>query len=79
MQTRFAKNCIIAGLALCSKFELVNLTTLKPRRDQGLLNISSPPIIDLVMLELALVVDLSTLELDQLVALVVDLSTLELD
>jgi hypothetical protein len=41
--------------------------------------ISSPPIINLVTLEPNLVVDLSTLELDQLVVLVVDLSTLELD
>jgi len=40
--------------------ELVDLTTPEPRRDQGSSNISSPPIIDLVTPEPALVVDLST-------------------
>jgi hypothetical protein len=57
--------------------ELVDLTTLEPRCDQGLLIISCPPIIDLVTPDPILVVDLSTPELDQLVALVVDLSTPE--
>ena len=69
----------MARPASCSKFELVDLTTPEPRRDQGLSNISNPPIIDLVTLEPALVVDLSTPEPDQLVALVVDLSTPEPD
>jgi hypothetical protein len=58
--------------------ELVDLTTPKPRGDQGLLNIFSPSIIDLVTPKPALVVDFSTPELAQLVALVVDLSTPEL-
>ena len=69
----------MAGPASRSKFELVDLTTPEPRRDQGLSNISSPPIIDLVTPEPALVVDLSTPEPDQLVAPVVDLSTPEPD
>jgi hypothetical protein len=63
--------------ASCLKFELVDLTTPEPRCDEGLLIISRPPIIDLVTPEPVLVVDLSTLEPDQLVALVVDLSTPE--
>jgi hypothetical protein len=83
MQTRFhdqkTKNRIIARPASCSKFELVDLTTPEPRRDQGLSNISSPPIIDLVTPEPAPVVDLSTPKPDQLVAPVVDLSTPEPD
>jgi hypothetical protein len=67
----------MAGPASRSKFELVDLTTPEPRRDQGSSNISSPPIIDLVTPGPALVVDPSTPELDQLVAPVVDLSTPE--
>jgi hypothetical protein len=59
--------------------ELVDLTMSEPRHDQGLLNISSPPIIDLVTPEPALVVDLSTPEPDQLVASVINLSTSERD
>jgi hypothetical protein len=43
------------------------------------LNISSPLIINLVMLEPALVVDISTPKPDQLVALVANLSTPKLD
>jgi hypothetical protein len=59
--------------------ELVNLTTLEPRHDEGLLIISRPPIIDLVTPNPILVVDLSTPNLDQLVALVVNLSTPKLE
>jgi hypothetical protein len=59
MLTRFhdqkAENCIIAGPASRSKFELADLTTPEPRHNQGSSNISSPPIIDLVTPELALV------------------------
>jgi hypothetical protein len=69
----------MAALASRSKFELVDLTTPEPRSDQGSSNISSPPIIDLVTPEPALVVDLSTPKPDQLVAPVVDLSTPEPD
>ena len=83
MQTRFhdqkTENRIMARPASCSKFELVDLTTPEPRHDQGLSNISSPPIIDLVTPKPVLVVDLSTPKLGQLVALVVDLSTPELE
>jgi hypothetical protein len=75
MQTRF--EVLETGSALSSKFELVDLTTPEPRRDEGSLIISRPPIIDLVTPNLILVVDLSTPELDQLVAPVVDLSTPE--
>ena len=79
MQTRFhdqkAENRIMAALASRSKFELVDLTTPEPRHDQGSSNISSPPIIDLVTPEPALVVNLSTPEPDQFVAPVVDLGT----
>jgi hypothetical protein len=60
-----------------SKFELVDLTTPEPRRDEGSSIISHPPIIDLVTPEPVPVVDLSTPEPDQLVAPVVDLSTPE--
>jgi protein-tyrosine phosphatase len=69
----------MAGLALHLEFELIDLTTPEPRREQDSSNISSPPIIDLVTPEPALVVDLSTPKLDQLVAPVVDLSTPKLD
>jgi hypothetical protein len=58
---------IVVRPASRSKFELIDLTTPRPRRDQGSSNISSPPIIDLVTPEPALVVDLRTPELDQLV------------
>jgi hypothetical protein len=68
MQTCFynqkAENYIIASLASCLKFELVDLTTPKPRHNQGLLNTSNPPIIDLVTPKPALVVDLSTPKLE---------------
>jgi hypothetical protein len=81
MQTRFhdqkTENRIMARPASCSKFELVDLSTPEPRRDQGLSNISSPPIIDLVTPEPVLVVDLSPPEPGQLMAPVVDLSTPE--
>jgi hypothetical protein len=60
-----------------SKFELVDLTTPEPRRDEGSSIISRPPIIDLVTPEPVPVVDLSTPNPDQLVVLVVDLSTPE--
>jgi hypothetical protein len=60
-----------------SKFELVDLTTPEPRRDEGSSIISRPPIIDLVTPDPIPVVDLSTPEPDQLVAPVVDLSTPE--
>ena len=46
-----AKNCIaieIASLALRLKLEFVDLTTPELIHDKGLLNISSPPIINLV-------------------------------
>ena len=62
MQTHF--EVLEAGLASSSKFELVNLTTLKPRRDKGLLIISRPPIINLVTPNPILVIDLSTPKLD---------------
>jgi hypothetical protein len=72
MQTPFhdqkAKNRIKAGPASCSKFELVDLTTPEPRRDQGSSNISSPPIIDLVTPEPALVVDGETFSVTRLTA-----------
>jgi hypothetical protein len=57
----------------------VDLTTLEPRRDEGMSNISCPPIIDLVTPETVPVVDLSTPETDQLIPPVVDLSTPEPD
>lgn len=71
----------MAGPASRSRFELIDLTTPEPRRDQGSLNISSPLIIDLVTPEPALALDLSTRspEPDQPVAPVVDLSTPEPD
>jgi hypothetical protein len=75
MQTRF--QVLEAGSASRSKFELVDLTTPEPRRDEGSSIISSPPIIDLVTPEPVLVVDLSTPEPGQLVAPVVYLSTPE--
>jgi hypothetical protein len=66
MQTRFdgqkAENHIMADLASCSKFELVDLTTPEPRYDQDSLNISNPPTTNLVTPEPTLVVDLSTPE-----------------
>ena len=62
-----------------SKFELVDLTTLELRRDEGSSITSRPPIIDLVTPNPIPVIDLSTPKLDQLVALVVDLSTPELE
>jgi hypothetical protein len=73
MQTRF--KVLEAGSASSSKFELVDLTTLEPRRDEGSSIISRPLIIDLVTLDPIPVVDLSTPKPDQLVAPVVDLST----
>jgi hypothetical protein len=74
MQTHF--QVLEAGSASRSKFELVDLTTPEPRRNEGSSIISSPPIIDLVTPEPVLVVDPSTPEPGQLVAPVVDLSTL---
>jgi len=59
MQTRFHGREQQAQQAHL-KFEFVNLTTPEPRQDQGLPNISSPPVINLVTLEPVLVVDLGT-------------------
>lgn len=56
----------------------VDFTTLKLKHNKGLLNTFSLLIIDLVTLKPALIVDLNTLKLNQLIALVVDLSTLKL-
>jgi hypothetical protein len=68
----------MAGSASCSKFELVDLSTLEPRHGEGSSEISSP-IIDLVTPAPILVVNLSTPEPDQLIVPVVDLSTPKLD
>jgi hypothetical protein len=57
MQTRF--EVLEAGSASSSKFELVDLTTPEPRRDEGSSIISRPPIIDLVTPDPIPVVDLS--------------------
>jgi hypothetical protein len=77
MQTRF--QVLETGSVLRLKFRFVNLTTPEPRCNEGSSIISNPPIIDLVTPEPVLVVDLSTPELDLLVAPVVDLSTPELE
>jgi hypothetical protein len=76
MQTRFQG--LEVGLAL-SEVELVNLTTPEPMHNNGLPNVSTPSIIDLVTPKPVLVIDLSTPEPGQLVALVVNLSTPEPD
>ena len=65
MRTRF--EVLKAGSASRSKFELVDLTTPEPRRDEGSSIISRPPIIYLVTPEPVPVVDLRTPEPEQLV------------
>jgi hypothetical protein len=76
MRTRFQD--LKVGSA-SSKVKLVDLTTPEPMHDNSLLNVSTPPIINLVTPEPVLVVNLSTPKPGQLVALVVDLSTPELE
>jgi hypothetical protein len=59
------------------KVELVDLTMPEPTHDDCLSNVSTPPIIDLVMPEPVPVVDFRTPKLGQLVVSVVYLSTPE--
>ena len=65
-----------AGLHLTTPYPFdIDLTTPEPRRDEGLSETSSPPVIKPGNTRVAPIVDLSTPEPDHRVALVVDLST----